>query len=117
MTEMASRLGANKSIINREIQFHIFIKAVFPIKNCSHRNQVVLCNLCQFRGHCAKECHYYNYVEALKNVGLQNRSARCKSKLSPKQIHFNNDIVSKIIHPYALNNDGTKYHPRNFHHL
>jgi len=98
MTQIATRLGVNKSNISREIRLHQIVKEGYAVKNCSHWNRLGLCNACQCRCCCSKEHYYYNYVKAQKKTDLQNKSARSKSKLLPAQIRLIDDIVTAGVH-------------------
>lgn len=94
ITQIASRLGVNKSTISREIHLHQTVKAGFVVKNCSHRSRLGLCNGCPHRYSCTKEHLYYNYVEAQEQAVSTHLSAHSKSKLLPQQIRLIDSIVT-----------------------
>lgn len=95
ITQIASRLGVNKSTISREICLHQTVKEGFVVTNCPHRSRIGLCNGCPHRYSCTKEHHYYNYVTAQEQAVSTHLSAHSKSKLLPQQILLIDGIVTE----------------------
>lgn len=98
MTQIASRLGVHKSTVSREIKRHLLIKPGYSFDHCSRLNHIGLCNGCQYRGQCAKEHYFYNFVEAHKQAETTSKLAYSRSKLLPQQVHLIDSIVTEGIH-------------------
>jgi len=113
LTEIAQRLGRNKSTISREISSHLIIKEGFTEKDCVHRKEHVLCNSCKYRGTCSHEKHYYNFEMAQKDSDELKSSSRQYTRLTPSKIARINDVLlnqvrrlgQSLHHAYVSNPD------------
>lgn len=94
VTQIASRIGVNKSTISREISQHVTKKVGYRIQSCPHLNSMGLCNTCLYRGQCRKERFYYNYVDAQNQADSLKQSSRSKPMLPPEHIRLIDDIVT-----------------------
>ncbi|MCR5309591.1 MAG: helix-turn-helix domain-containing protein [Bacilli bacterium] len=96
-TEIANRLGRNKSTISREISTHMVIKEGYFEKDCIHRKKYILCNSCPYRTGCHHQKYYYNFQEADKiSKGLRS-SSRKFTRLSAKEIEIINNVLLEQI--------------------
>lgn len=93
LTQIAKRLGRNKSTVSREIKTHLIIKEGFRDTECIHRKNHFLCNSCPYRGPCLHEKHYYNFEEAQKVAAEVKSSSRRFTRLSQTQI----DIIDNVL--------------------
>lgn len=94
ITEIARRLGVNKSTISREInKFKVFKNGCYD--RCDKRDKLGgICNVCPMRNYCHKDKYYYNFEEAEKASKTLRKSSRSKSKLSAETIKKIDDIVT-----------------------
>ncbi len=97
LTEIANRLGRNKSTISREINSHLTIKEGFSERECLHRKKHVLCNSCQFRSACNYERRYYNFEQAHKIATELKSTSRQHTRLDSKEIAIINDVLLEQI--------------------
>ena len=93
LTEIAIRLGRNKSTVSREINAHLVIKDGYRNKPFSHRKENILCNSCPYKGRCGYEKHYYNFEEADRTAKEMRSSSRRYTRLSAKDIQ----IIDKVL--------------------
>ena len=93
ISEIARRMGRDKSTISREIQKHLVIKEGFVEKDCIHKKEHHFCNTCPFHGSCGHEKRYYNFQEADKQSCELRNSSRRFTHLSAKEIALIDDIL------------------------
>lgn len=97
LTEIAKRLGRNKSTISREIKTHLIIKEGLWAGECSRHNEHFLCNSCPRRGVCSHDKRYYNFEQAQKVVTELRSSSRRFTRLSLEQIKIIDDVLLEQI--------------------
>jgi len=97
LTEIALRLGRNKSTISREISNHLIIKEGFCERECSHRKEHFLCNSCKYRRTCPHEKRYYNFEEAHQTATELKSSSRKFTRLSKNQIKIIDEVLLEQI--------------------
>lgn len=97
LTEIAKRLGRDKSTISREIKNHLIVKEGYCGKDCIHRKEHILCNSCPYRGTCSHKKRYYNFEEAQKIATELKSSSRKFTKLNHKQLQIIDEILLEQI--------------------
>lgn len=116
LTEIAARLGRNKSTISREINAHLIVKEGYYNKPCNHRKEHILCNSCRYRGSCGYEKHYYNFEEANKIAKETRSSSRKYTRLTLTEIQIIDEVLLEQVrrlkqslhHAYVSNPSLTK---------
>jgi len=111
ITDIARRLGKNKSTISREISKHIEIHDGYNEHVCIHEKEFFVCNGCQHRKSCAHRKRYYNFENAHRVSGEIRSKSRRKSKLSQSQNTLINEILidqvrnlhQSLHHVYVVN--------------
>ena len=96
-SEIAKRLGRNKSTISREIAAHTTIREGYFERECSHRKEFILCNACPYRTGCPYEKRYYNFEEAEKNAKELRSSSRRFTRLNTVEIKIINSVLIEQI--------------------
>ena len=97
LTQIAERLGRNKSTISREIKTHLIIKEGYSKKDCIHRKEHILCNSCAYRGKCSHEMHFYNFEEANKIATEMRSFSRRITRLNQGEIQMIDDVLLEQI--------------------
>lgn len=116
LTEIAIRLGRNKSTISREINTHLVVKDGYNKKPCNHRKEHILCNSCPYKGRCGYEKRYYNFEEADKTAKEIRSSSRRYTRLTVKDIQIIDEVLLEQVkqlkqslhHAYISNPSLTK---------
>lgn len=88
ITEIASRIGVNKSTISREINKYSYIKNGNDL-SCSKRKAGGTCNKCKTVGYCNRRKRYYDFAlaeEKSKNLRSTSRSHTSLNEAILKQI-------------------------------
>ena len=88
ITEIASRIGVNKSTISREINKYSYIKNGNDL-SCSKRKAGGTCNKCKTVGYCKRRKRYYDFAlaeEKSKNLRSTSRSHTSLNEEILKQI-------------------------------
>ena len=93
ITDIAKRLGRNKSSISREINAHLIIKDGYSVRECIHRKKHLLCNACHYRNSCLHEKRFYNFQEADKNSKELRSSSRRWTRLTQKEISIIDNVL------------------------
>lgn len=93
ITEIARRLGRNKSSICREINSHLVIKEGYKDGDCAYRKERVLYNSCRLRGKCFYEKHFYNFEEANKIA----TEIRCESRMHTRLNNYQLAIINHVL--------------------
>jgi IS30 family transposase len=96
-SEIAKRLGRNKSTISREIAAHTTIREGYFERECSHRKEFILCNACPHRTGCPYEKRYYNFEEAEKNAKELRSSSRRFTRLNTVELKIINSVLIEQI--------------------
>lgn len=84
ITQIASRLGVNKSTITRELKINSYVKSGNKIP-CK-RKRAGMCNGCPSVAYCGKEKRFYNFKLAEEKSSNRRSTSRSHSKLSQSSI-------------------------------
>lgn len=93
LTQIAARLKRNKSSISREISKHLEVKEGFVEKQCIHKKEYFVCNVCPFKNGCRHERIFYNFELADKQANDIRKLSRSKTRLTKKQIKIIDEIL------------------------
>lgn len=100
LTQIAARLKRNKSSISREISKHLEVKEGFVEKQCIHKKEYFVCNVCPFKNGCGHKRIFYNFEIAARQANDTRKLSRLKTRLTKKQIKIIDEIlVSKVREP------------------